>query len=564
MEPAATLIMARSVASPFSADLIAMSTVSLLFTTAAVCARMFTRVFDRRHIRLDDCTFILPTIDSRLTHSSCDSTLIRMYLLTSYRKQTLTPQAGLVSFIGLLFPAARAGQGAHLGDLSAEASERVYLLTNATAIIYAPVMLFAKLSILIQIRRILSNPKRKWIIWILIAVNVISYSVTFFVRIFACTPRAKISDQSVTVQCVSQRAALIAMGTINIVSDVAMLLLPVYVVSLLQLPQKKLILVAVTFFVGSFSCIASMLRLYYSVRVETSSDFTMAVPQLNTWCLVESTCVLVVACAPTFPRLLQYIQGETQARHPYLKHPHWPSAPSSRSGTPQFGSRSQLSLSPAMQNAFPKDKLTKEAGPAPRGFPTIASRPRPGTPQYRTRSHNVSSAPQFPLNKKRSLPGTSLRLFSTVTDSPCPSTVAHGSRSPINLPSISHIELHKQETIRDTPSSPHLARLSAQSPFQPFRSPIPSIASMPNRPTSRASTIHSAYSQASGSVALSSPGTSMVEFPTPTLENATPMHITHEYGHVHVTNITRTVDVRLSNHTNLGSPVTFCRPESAW
>lgn len=69
--------------------------------------------------------------------------------------------------------------------------------------------------------------------------------------ILACEPRAKIWDPTVPGKCNNVLAILIFSGSWNVFSDLAILLLPLYVIWRLQLPVKRKLGVSVVFAAGT-------------------------------------------------------------------------------------------------------------------------------------------------------------------------------------------------------------------------------------------------------------------------------------------------------------------------
>jgi hypothetical protein len=197
-----------------------------------------------------------------------------------------TVKAGFIAFATLLFVGANSGLGSHTWTVSPSALKRALLYSNALDILYTPIMLAAKLAILIQIDRLFSGTKKEIIYWgvrVLAVLNVICYTAMFFVHIFACMPRAKIFDASVAGKCISQDNTIIASSSINVASDVGILLFAIWGVARLRISGKRQLLVGLVFAIGSFACAASICRLVYGVRVDGSRDFTSAIWPVHLW-----------------------------------------------------------------------------------------------------------------------------------------------------------------------------------------------------------------------------------------------------------------------------------------
>jgi len=74
----------------------------------------------------------------------------------------------------------------------------------------------------------------------------IFYSVQMSLEIANCTPREKIWNPFVPGHCFHNHASFLAGGIFNIISDFAILILPMPVLGRLQVPlRKKLMMIAV-------------------------------------------------------------------------------------------------------------------------------------------------------------------------------------------------------------------------------------------------------------------------------------------------------------------------------
>lgn len=102
-------------------------------------------------------------------------------------------------------------------------------------------------------RRIFST--RRWspfdiLIVVLMVMLVLFYGITCLVKIFECTPQAKILDKSIPGKCINVSMLLDASGLFNTLTDYLILFLPVHAVWKLQLTKKKKFLVILVFTFG--------------------------------------------------------------------------------------------------------------------------------------------------------------------------------------------------------------------------------------------------------------------------------------------------------------------------
>lgn len=117
-------------------------------------------------------------------------------------------------------------------------------------------MLFLKLAIVLQLKRIFTGP-RKSLTWFLfhalIWLQTVFYTIMMFFNIFICTPRAKITDFSIPGSCLNSGAVLIATSSFNALADFLILLLPLYAISRLRISFRQKLSISAVFAVGFLS-----------------------------------------------------------------------------------------------------------------------------------------------------------------------------------------------------------------------------------------------------------------------------------------------------------------------
>lgn len=134
-------------------------------------------------------------------------------------------------------------------------------------------MFAAKFSVLKQTERIFcTSTQRKsvyyWWIQAMIWANAafsLSFSIVF---LCACIPRSKLWETTLPGNCMtSTNTAIIATSIVNIVSDWSALILPLIVIHRLQMNARRKLGVMAIFAVGLLACVASIVRLVYSVQL---------------------------------------------------------------------------------------------------------------------------------------------------------------------------------------------------------------------------------------------------------------------------------------------------------
>lgn len=124
---------------------------------------------------------------------------------------------------------------------------------NAKEILNSPTIYFVKVSIVLQFQRIFVPLKKgtayysiQAIIWL----NGIYYIVTFVAGILTCVPRRKIWEPTTRGHCLNSVNWFVASGLINVVSDFAILMIPIFCISVLHMPLKRKIGISVVFAIG--------------------------------------------------------------------------------------------------------------------------------------------------------------------------------------------------------------------------------------------------------------------------------------------------------------------------
>lgn len=118
-------------------------------------------------------------------------------------------------------------------------------------IIYHPLIAITKLSLCFQFIRIfvIGHDARFWTIQGFLWINMMYYLSCFVVSIFQCNPIAKNWNPTLPGHCVHYKA--FPTGIFNMLSDLGMLLFPLFCTWNLHLSTKRKMQVSAVFFVGT-------------------------------------------------------------------------------------------------------------------------------------------------------------------------------------------------------------------------------------------------------------------------------------------------------------------------
>ena len=117
---------------------------------------------------------------------------------------------------------------------------------------YAVAILFTKASILLLYLRLFSPSRTvRYVIYFNLSANVVVYVTGFFVEAFLCTPREAIWNPWIEdYKCLNENAVHMASALLNVLSDFAILVLPISSVWSLQMPKEKKLGVIAVFATG--------------------------------------------------------------------------------------------------------------------------------------------------------------------------------------------------------------------------------------------------------------------------------------------------------------------------
>ncbi|THV51512.1 hypothetical protein BGAL_0108g00080 [Botrytis galanthina] len=203
-----------------------------------------------------------------------------------------------------------AGVGYHIPYLQAKDPEIVatwgkYLVAIAT--IYFGGVNIPKLAILGLYKRLFPTRGILLVIHILMAVLVALTISTTVTNLAACRPFSANWDSTAKATCINKEAFFIWGSIPNIVTDIIILILPMRVVWNLHATRRMKIGLTITFAVGSFGLITSIIRFTTFFRNNSFIDGTWSAVDLIIWTQVEAGVYLISCCLPTWRPLLERV-----------------------------------------------------------------------------------------------------------------------------------------------------------------------------------------------------------------------------------------------------------------
>ncbi|KAH3207645.1 hypothetical protein KXW62_006364 [Aspergillus fumigatus] len=121
------------------------------------------------------------------------------------------------------------------------------------------------------------------------------------VKIFECSPRAKIWDKTLKGHCININIPIIVTSSINVASDFLILVLPIVSVWRLQMRDSKKLGTSMIFAAGIF-----IMRLVVSVQNRTVEDKTYDWFPEFLWTSAEVTSGIIASCMPALPTFFRH------------------------------------------------------------------------------------------------------------------------------------------------------------------------------------------------------------------------------------------------------------------
>ncbi|KAI0974193.1 fucose permease [Xylaria arbuscula] len=218
------------------------------------------------------------------------------------------------------------GLGRHDADIPADDWDPLRRSEYTFTVLYNPALMAFKTSVLVFYLRLSKNTQKvlRLASWaVLIIVNLAGIVLTLL-NILQCRPvEAAFNLTDPPGQCIPLLTEFICSAPVNIVTDLAILALPLPVLTGMRLPQRQKIILIMTFALGIFVTVVDVVRIYYLQKAisDASSSTLSGNDSLNSsfgispefawnaslallWSAVEVNVGIACACIPTLKPLI--------------------------------------------------------------------------------------------------------------------------------------------------------------------------------------------------------------------------------------------------------------------
>ncbi|KAA8646018.1 uncharacterized protein ATNIH1004_007440 [Aspergillus tanneri] len=206
---------------------------------------------------------------------------------------------GLLFSYGLVvctFIAVFNGVGHHIGSLPEGTRRRVTLVFWLGQKFWIISQVFVKVSILELVRKLFSTTRRLRItVTALLTLTVVWGVIAFIGDIFLCWPPQHFWIKNMDGHCMnSQRAFFMVIGSVSLVEDIVILLVPLIEVWQMHMAPRQKVQIMLLVSLGCLACIFSLLRVI-ELRHYATENVTASGALETIWALLELHCA--VACS---------------------------------------------------------------------------------------------------------------------------------------------------------------------------------------------------------------------------------------------------------------------------
>ncbi|KAF7719103.1 MFS-type L-fucose-proton symporter [Penicillium ucsense] len=221
-----------------------------------------------------------------------------------------------------LFYATKYGLGMHSSEIPFEDQFALNKATYAFTVLYNPALMAVKTSILIFYLTLTRNNKIFQIAnYVTLAVvNAAGFALTM-VNVFQCHPFSASFVPGVPngATCIDIVTLYLSSSPVNIVTDLAILFLPIPILTQMRLPFKQKVILVVTFSFGFFVAVVDVIRIAFLQRAaiskslaletihlqnNTDADFSWYASLSFMWSVVEVNISIICGCVPSLKPLV--------------------------------------------------------------------------------------------------------------------------------------------------------------------------------------------------------------------------------------------------------------------
>ncbi|KAK3613643.1 hypothetical protein LTR56_027759 [Elasticomyces elasticus] len=211
------------------------------------------------------------------------------------------------------------GMGRHAATISQNDVTKGLIWFYISVWIYYLGLGCVKLAILLQYLRIFPQVLVRRLCFALMGVVVLYTCWTVLSAIFACTPIHFFWAQGLKQQlhgtCLKRLVVWFVNASINILTDIAIVILPMPWLRALNLPKRQRIALMLVFCLGGLTCVVSICRLQGLYAIAVSPDVSWNNPLAGIWSSLEVQIGIICSCLPVLRTNVSRIFSHLMTTH---------------------------------------------------------------------------------------------------------------------------------------------------------------------------------------------------------------------------------------------------------
>lgn len=199
------------------------------------------------------------------------------------------------------------GLGRHMSSLDEGQLQKVHQLNYASAFLYAGTLSCTKLSVVALLWSI--SPKalhRRWCFAIGVLVTIWTVTSVFVIAFQCQIPKTWELNGK---KCISEIAFWSYFETVNIITDLMLILLPLSIVWVLQARKARKAIIFGCFAVRILVVPTAVIRIVYLTKVSNTGDFTLRAWPAALCALIEESLSVIAACIPYLKPFLDSLES---------------------------------------------------------------------------------------------------------------------------------------------------------------------------------------------------------------------------------------------------------------
>ncbi|PLB47213.1 hypothetical protein P170DRAFT_363022 [Aspergillus steynii IBT 23096] len=214
------------------------------------------------------------------------------------------------------------GLGRHSNELSPHDFQQQLKRLWAAIPMYNASLACTKYSILFQYLRIFPDRGFRITCYIVMAIVAIYSSWAIVSGYVNCVPVARFWNREIPGSCLSFEALWFFNASMNIATDLALLIMPMPLLSHLQLPRMQKLALMAVFAIGGLVAITSILRLSSLRTVSKSPDTSYSNVAAAYWTAAECNVAIICACLPFLRPLVSRLFPKLLSTNSYNRYSH--------------------------------------------------------------------------------------------------------------------------------------------------------------------------------------------------------------------------------------------------